>query len=236
MKRLSLIAIQIGFVVSSCAPTYYGADTTSYTHQATPSFLWGDRAADGTQCVDSMPSIVNLGQRYASIQFRADSGGHAMIQLLCSDETVLGTLLDTSIAKGFHMVKWYGRDRSDSLLPEGRFRYRVQLPDTVFEDELTLTPPETPLTELLQDYPSPFSAGTVVSFYVHDSAAVVLRMYNVKGEAVRTLIDSAVCARGYHRLAWDGLTDSGNPAPNGIYFSRLAAGSVSLTRKLTLLR
>jgi len=65
-------------------------------------------------------------------------------------------------------------------------------------------------------------------------ARVSLRLFDVQGRAVRTLVDQDAAA-GSFRAAWDGRTDSGSAAGRGIYFAKLEAdGRVIDTRKVLI--
>jgi hypothetical protein len=83
---------------------------------------------------------------------------------------------------------------------------------------------------LLLSYPNPFNPTTNVRYYLASQGAVTIRIYNVAGQLVDTLIDGMQPA-GFHTIAW-------TPAQlaSGIYFCRLSTGTISQTRKLVLLK
>ena len=84
--------------------------------------------------------------------------------------------------------------------------------------------------------PNPFTNETTLHFDVPDhSGAVRLAVYNVRGQAVRTLVDDAV-NRGRYELTWDGRDDRGTPAATGVYFARLEVAGRSENQKMMLLR
>lgn len=64
---------------------------------------------------------------------------------------------------------------------------------------------------------------------------VRLRIYNLKGEVIRTLVNGAQNA-GEHTVVWDGKDDGKSKVASGIYFYRLSAGSFMATKKLTGIR
>jgi hypothetical protein len=64
---------------------------------------------------------------------------------------------------------------------------------------------------------------------------VVVEIFNIQGQKIRTLIDREMSA-GTVPLAWDGRGDSGRQAPNGIYFTRIAAPGIQESRKVFLNR
>ena len=88
---------------------------------------------------------------------------------------------------------------------------------------------------LMQNYPNPFNPETKIVYILQNPQKVSLRIYNTKGQLIRTLINAELAAGKYSAI-WDGLNKSGLPATSGLYFFRLDAGSDSLTRRMILMR
>ncbi len=86
-----------------------------------------------------------------------------------------------------------------------------------------------------QNYPNPFNPNTVISFAIPGSESVELKIYNIRGQAVRTLIDGQM-APGRHTVQWDGRDDRGDAVSSGVYLYRISAGDFSESRKMTLLK
>ena len=91
--------------------------------------------------------------------------------------------------------------------------------------------PGIPLrSELLGNYPNPFNSGTRIMFTTAREERVVLEVFNVLGELVRTLVNGVLSAGSYR-------TDFSAPdLPGGTYFCRLSAGSVVRTGRMLLLK
>jgi len=95
--------------------------------------------------------------------------------------------------------------------------------------------------ELYQNYPNPFNPNTTIKFTLpastDDGATLptTLKIYNVLGEVVRTLVDEPM-SPGVHHKIWDGKDGQGNQVASGIYFYRLRAGKFSETKKMVLLK
>jgi hypothetical protein len=83
--------------------------------------------------------------------------------------------------------------------------------------------------------PSPFRRATTVRFSVPGRMRVSLAVYDVLGRKVRTLMDETL-DRGVFARDWDGLADDGTRVPSGVYFTRMAAGDWTATRKTVVLR
>ncbi|MCC6349588.1 MAG: M6 family metalloprotease domain-containing protein [Candidatus Eisenbacteria bacterium] len=88
---------------------------------------------------------------------------------------------------------------------------------------------------LLPAYPSPFRETATLRYELPAHAHVVLRVYDVNGAVVRTLVDDEQPA-GAYALRWNGRDDEGRPAGPGVYFDRITAGGFSDVRKLTLVK
>lgn len=88
---------------------------------------------------------------------------------------------------------------------------------------------------LRQSAPNPFSRFTQIHYSIANSGPASLKIYNVTGQLVRTLVDGAG-QPGSYSATWDGRSQSGRPVSSGIYYYRLNSGSQSLTRKLVLSR
>ncbi|RMD64089.1 T9SS C-terminal target domain-containing protein, partial [Candidatus Parcubacteria bacterium] len=100
--------------------------------------------------------------------------------------------------------------------------------------ELTHTAvPET--FGLAQNYPNPFNAGTVISYRLPEAGKVVLKVYNLLGEVVRTLVDEEKKA-GSYRAHWDGRDGFGKPVPSGVYIYRITAGTYSAVKKAVFIK
>lgn len=90
-------------------------------------------------------------------------------------------------------------------------------------------------TLLYQAYPNPFSSNTTISFNLPVDGQVSLKVYNVLGQAVKTVCDGQRSA-GIHKITWRGDDETGGKVSNGIYLYRLVANGQSQTQKVIVLR
>jgi hypothetical protein len=89
---------------------------------------------------------------------------------------------------------------------------------------------------LAQNVPNPFNPATTIRFDVPAGGArVALRVFDVEGRLVRTLLDGFE-AEGMRTAAWDGADSRGNLVASGLYFYRLESPDFVKTRKMLLLK
>ena len=86
------------------------------------------------------------------------------------------------------------------------------------------------------NYPNPFNPVTSIRYGITDRAHVTLRVYDVRGRLVRTLVDEVQNPDANHRVEWNGRNNAGNPVASGVYFYKLNAKNFTKTRKMVLLR
>jgi hypothetical protein len=79
--------------------------------------------------------------------------------------------------------------------------------------------------QLLQNYPNPFNSATTIRFFADKEAVVSLIIFNINGQAIRTLMSQKKAA-GEHSLIWDGKDDAGKLQASGIYFCQFMMNGV----------
>ena len=83
--------------------------------------------------------------------------------------------------------------------------------------------------------PNPFFAEMRVGFATPRDGAVSLKVYDLEGRHVATLVDRSVAA-GVHEAAWNGRAGNGGRVPAGIYLIRFAGFGHSETQRIALMR
>ncbi|MBU1064793.1 T9SS type A sorting domain-containing protein [bacterium] len=89
--------------------------------------------------------------------------------------------------------------------------------------------------KLSQNYPNPFNSQTTIRYEINQNSYVQLKIFNILGEEVRTLIKEDQ-SPGNYQLCWDGTSDIGKPLESGIYICQLIMDDRIDTRKLILLK
>jgi len=90
-------------------------------------------------------------------------------------------------------------------------------------------------TKLFQSVPNPANPTTTISFSLKERCRVTLRIYDVNGQVVRTLVDQKLDPNRYD-IVWDATDDRGKVVSSGIYFYRVSAGGFVDQKKLVILK
>ncbi len=126
----------------------------------------------------------------------------------------------------------------------GEFMVACRVSDNQFSTETnwlvevttSLDDPTIPSeTCILGAWPNPFNPTTTISFSIPKDDKVELKVYNIKGQLVKTLVDDHLEA-GTHKAVWDGDNKYGKKVSSGIYLYRLESCGKSKAQKMLLLK
>lgn len=106
--------------------------------------------------------------------------------------------------------------------------------DEVLSFPATVSVPARVLA-LGQNAPNPFNPSTTIPFTLDEASRVVIRVYDVLGARVATVLDTELAAGG-HTAAWNGVGEDGARVASGTYFYTLTRGERSLSRKMVVLK
>jgi photosystem II stability/assembly factor-like uncharacterized protein len=110
----------------------------------------------------------------------------------------------------------------------GRSMYMVDLSQVVNNVQNQSTIPES--FKLYQNYPNPFNPTTKLSFIIGNSSFVTLKVYDVLGKEVATLVNEEKSSGKYS------VNFNANNLASGIYFYKLQAGNFTKTMKMILMK
>ena len=88
---------------------------------------------------------------------------------------------------------------------------------------------------LVQNSPNPFNPVTTIGYHMPNEAPVSIRVYDVSGRLVRTLVDGVV-EPGRHQAVWDGRSENGESVGSGVYFCVMETPEYRGSTKMTLLK
>ncbi len=123
---------------------------------------------------------------------------------------------------------------NDNSLSVGKYYYRLKQIDFdgnyTYSNEVEVN--IIPVNEfaLMQNYPNPFNPGTKIAFSIPNSSFVSLKVYDVLGNEIRTLINNDLREGSYE------VEFTATELPSGVYFYNLTAGGFSQTLKMNLLK
>ncbi len=184
---------------------------------------------------------------------RAVAGVEIAVEYVKEDMTSLSAGVAFTDTSGYQTVTLgFGMEfMSHALLPDGHYAPgvsdRVDLmanimeyfgkaptgPGTGTEDN------EVFVTKLSQARPNPFNPSTTIAYSLAGRSRVTIRVYDLTGRVVRTLVDGEAEA-GKHVVTWDGTTDSGERAASSVYFLKMEgsddAGRFSEVGKAVMLK
>jgi hypothetical protein len=98
--------------------------------------------------------------------------------------------------------------------------------------------PDSPIVfayMLSHNFPNPFNPITTVRYGLAQPGRVTVRIYDIAGRLVKTLVEAEKPA-GYYTVPWAGRNDAGQRVASGVYFCRMESGAFRKTRKMVLLK
>lgn len=88
---------------------------------------------------------------------------------------------------------------------------------------------------LYTNYPNPFNPSTTISYSLSEAGSVVIDIYNIKGQKIKSLFSGFVSEINTKRsIVWEGDDSEGKQVTSGIYFARIKTASFTKTTKMLL--
>lgn len=95
--------------------------------------------------------------------------------------------------------------------------------------------PIPPAARLGRSQPNPFQRSTTIDYQIPQSGRVSVKVYNIAGQTVRTLVDCRQPA-GVYFVTWDGRNESDRRAAPGIFLCRLETGATRAVMRMVLVK
>ncbi|RPI18496.1 MAG: T9SS C-terminal target domain-containing protein [Ignavibacteriae bacterium] len=95
---------------------------------------------------------------------------------------------------------------------------------------------EVPISYALsQNFPNPFNPSTKINFSIPRTDNVMLKIYDINGQEVYTLVNEKLNA-GKYSATWNSVNDRGNSVASGVYFYKIISGDYVEAKKMILVR
>ncbi|MCD6329766.1 MAG: hypothetical protein J7M10_05370, partial [Candidatus Cloacimonetes bacterium] len=172
---------------------------------------------------------------------KIDSLGSAQILAYTDTQTKEGTELIFKIYQGqgkgvtkandYLLYDFKSQEFIEASLKSGMRKYNIILFDSgnaQLVDKLILQ----------QNVPNPFNhkiTSTSISFALPHNDMITLKIYNIRGQLVKTVIDNEEMNAGYHAIHWDGKNESNAKVCNGVNLYKIEDFSSSIIRKMIVL-
>ncbi|MHB1687666.1 MAG: T9SS type A sorting domain-containing protein [Ignavibacteriaceae bacterium] len=89
--------------------------------------------------------------------------------------------------------------------------------------------------EVQQNYPNPFNPSTQIKFSLPKESIVSIKIYNMLGQLIKTLVDERKAA-GIYTVQWNGDNNFNQQVATGVYLYRVTAGENVAVKKMILLK
>jgi hypothetical protein len=146
---------------------------------------------------------------------------------------IITSILDSLDASELS-IDWtvFSTDGVDTVYADQVFTFIVDAYDVLGVEEILI--PE--VYALHQNYPNPFNPTTTVKYDLPESAIVSIKIFDVLGREVLSLIDNMYQNPGYKSIGWNGLNKDGKQVVSGMYFYVIKTENFSQTRKMLMIK
>jgi len=185
-----------------------------------------------------MLSLLGTTSGYA-LEYETGCESETKYAAVCNSDTTASGRPARAVSCAFSMMQVRDCD-DDGALVRNEFLAKVLEffgsgvnPDITDDD----TPPAgRHVNRLYQNRPNPFNPSTEISFSLQKRSRVVIRVYDVRGRLINTLLDEVRNPGIYNDVHWMGRNSRGSEMASGVYFYRMRTGSFTDIRKMILLR
>ena len=243
-----------GYIPPRTAEGFYSLSLSTVDHQTNVYFKSPDIlrfTTAGPVVLDSIRFVKGATNYYNLKPYVRNEGStvtisNAQIRILCNDPWV--SALNTNaislpaIAPGISIgaSSWKAISYNDSIFP-GYFNFKVEIEsdgwvywiDSIKVNVITDVDDEVIMPsafKLEQNFPNPFNPSTRIQYQVSSNSHVSLKVYDVLGNEITTLVNEEKKAGSYE------VEFNAEKLSSGVYFYKLTAGNFISTRKMLLLK
>lgn len=193
--------------------------------------------SDAGDYVDYLVTINSFGTYNVDYRIASESSG-GRVDLLLIDDNGSRKIHSAAFPATGGWQAWRTVTQS-AVLPQGRFTLRIKVTQSGFNlnwvrfqfvTEVDGHSQISPLFTLSQNYPNPFNPSTTIRFSIPQPCDVTLKIYNILGKTVETLVKEQYPA-GEFEVEWNAANYSA-----GLYFYQLQANGFTEIKSLILLK
>jgi hypothetical protein len=227
----TLVGADHGAVGLGLSPRVIGEPASCFDHVTGPDSIFVAGGCPPQRRFDVLAAVGPSTQ-----EMRYDGGGPGNNGAVIANSTVNGNSATVGV-----VLSGFSFDAIRDDVADGSVARHEHLRDIL--DWLGDAPPDPTNAgpgahsyALAQNVPNPFNPVTTIEYSLASPGRVTLRIYNVAGQLIRTLVGDEQRPAGFSNARWDGRNDAGTAVASGVYFYRLIAGSFVETRKMVLLK
>lgn len=186
--------------------------------------------ADSSENVSLIP-VMDWTDVPGASQYRiqiSTSPGFSSTVLDVDGLTNSGYLISSGVLS--YCTRYYWRANASNPFGTGQWS-EVWTFKTICQSSINLISSEIPTeNKLYNNYPNPFNPNTIIKFNIKDSRPVTLKIFDILGKEVSTLINGKLLS-GIYEVSFDGSN-----FPSGVYFYTIRAGKFTDTKRMLLLK
>ncbi len=183
--------------------------------------------------------VLCLDQTFIILKFKGSAGQHSYeLYYIKQNERALNGENSVYWNASMYDINSDGQAEilitSDNVIDNSAIRFFTIILKPVKPDNIDEEEDHNLSYELFQNYPNPFNSATQVKFELKRSSNTTLKVYNILGKEIVTLLDNYLPS-GKYTVNWE-AKDRSNSIPSGIYFIQLNASEFTKTIKSVLLK
>ena len=209
----------------------------------TNSLRWTVKTQDGIKDLDSQTKLVL--DTYYNVTVLYDGANYDIYinGVLDNHSIFSGKIMTTSIDLTIgQVVPSNTRHNFKGVLDDIRiydYALSVEEIQNIYNENTLINEPQTEQIpskfSLKQNYPNPFNAQTTIQYQISEPGKVSLKIFDILGKRVRTLVNIEKSA-GYYSVTWDSKNDNGSAVTSGIYIYELKSQNFCQRKKLILVK
>ena len=169
-------------------------------------------------------NLINLDSYLKFISLQIDNYGAFLKRIACSD-------LDGNYYNDIATIRSGGNNLPTNL----NIKFNDGQGNFINNPITEIKIPKSEIKIPIICYPNPFSNKTIISININSDYISELKIYDIQGKLIRTLIDKKLRS-GKYKFIWKGKDLNGKEVKTGIYLVRLQSGRKVYTQRIVLIK